>query len=360
VYAVGTVKMEPKAALSLNVDLINQMADDATPPSPFSLGNTTYRQDGITIGPDYLRMEGRTVSRGELFPEQLTMEQVIGKGAFSTVRKASWLKYGTDEPVPVAVKQCSLIESSRQRRQMLLQELRLLGQVDCESLVTLHGAFLEEETVTIVLECMDRGSLEDLLLQKNIVPERIIAPIAYQTLSGLSYLHQDRKLHRDIKPANVLLHSNGYVKLCDFGMASLGEQSLNTTVLGTTKFMAPERLRAHPYSRSSDLWSLGLVLLECSVGETPWNDVTSIVELVVTIEEANMEEFVPDNLSKGLQEILIGCLQKEPGKHGCEYRCFQSGLDSQMVFFFLIQLSAFQQVYCWNRHGSPIFMASEA
>ena len=306
--------MKPKLGLSINVDLINHRIDESL---DFHAGDTTYRHDGISIGKDYLRLEGRTVTRGELVPESLSSQEIIGKGAFSTFRRAMWTRTGSLEPIAVAIKDYALIDSSQQRRKMFLKELRALCLMKNESLVHLHGAFLEADTdtVTMVLELMNRGSLEKLLTQRQSrpLPERIIAPIAFQMLHGLSFLHNYRMLHRDLKPENVLFNSDGQVKLCDFGTSTLGEQSLNTTVLGTTKFMAPERLRGRQYGRPSDIWSLGLVVLDLA-GVSPWQDVTSMVDLVVTVEESCLENLVPSGLEKGLREILIGCLRHEPGK----------------------------------------------
>ena len=79
--------------------------------------------------------------------------------------------------------------------------------------------------------------------------------------------------------------------------------------------MAPERLRAKPYGRSSDVWSAGLVLLECLTGECPWKDSNSIVSLVVTVEETSVENLIPTSLSSTkLREFLLGCLNQQPGK----------------------------------------------
>lgn len=78
--------------------------------------------------------------------------------------------------------------------------------------------------------------------------------------------------------------------------------------------MAPERLRARPYGRSSDLWSFGLVLLECVTGDIPWKGCRSIVSLVVTVEETSIEEIIPSSLSSGLKEVLNACLSHHPGK----------------------------------------------
>jgi serine/threonine protein kinase len=306
--------------LALDVDLINE---EPSADLSYSLSENAFRQDGVSIGTDYLRIEGVTVTRGALVPSALQMQHdVLGRGAFSIVRRAVWKKNGREEDCPVAVKEWSLHgDASRNRRQMLIKELTTLRQLDCPNLLGLHGAFLQEDGVTMVLEYMDRGSLQDWLQKNNASgksgpDECFLAAASFQMLLGLSYLHERRCLHRDMKPANVLMHSNGAVKLCDFGLASLlSEQSCNATVVGTTSFMAPERLRAQPYGRASDIWALGLVLATCCTGEMPFRNVTSIVELLVTIEETATTDLLPENTSAGLREIFLGCLQVEPCKY---------------------------------------------
>jgi serine/threonine protein kinase len=298
--------------LDINVDIVNQAHSPEK--QDFQFGDSTYRHDGFSIGQDYLRYEGTTVTRGALLPKSLSVDKLLGQGAFSKVHRGLWQH--KKETIVVAVKQCCILESSPQRRDMLLKELKALCQVDCECLVKFQGAFLEHDTVTMVLEYMDRGSLEQLLHSKqhnDNYSQPFIASVAYQMLWGLSYLHYENILHRDIKPGNVLLHSNGYVKLCDFGIASMSDQSLNTTVVGTTRYMAPERLRAKPYSHSSDLWSLGLVLLELFTGACPWADCDSIIALVVTVEEMSLEELVPETIRGDLRELLLACFHHEPG-----------------------------------------------
>jgi serine/threonine protein kinase len=321
--ATQTGSAKPRGLLSLDIELINNSEDENE--MSYRLNETAYRQDGISIGRDYLRMEGVTVTRGELVPDKLTVQDVIGRGAFSTVRRALWKRGGGEQQqqpqqiVEVAIKDCSILDASRQRREMLLKELRAMYKLTSPSLVRLYGAFLQpdSDSVSIVLEFMDRGSLEDILNRRQSgFPDSIAAAIIYQIICGLSYLHapERRIIHRDLKPANVLLNSKGCVKLCDFGLATLlGEESLNMTVLGTTKFMAPERLRAQPYGRSSDIWSLGLVSLECVSGKAPFSDVHSMVELLITIEETLSSDLIGCANNPHLQEILVGCLKVQPG-----------------------------------------------
>lgn len=297
----AAVGRKPKGILSLNMDLINQKEDLS-----FKLDEFGYKQEGVSIGHDFFRMDGRTVSRGLGL---LEIHASIGKGAFSTVYKATW-KQSEHPDRLVAIKDCPLVESSPQRRKMLLKELQTLCKVDCPTLVKLHGAYLQatSDSIALVVEYMDLGSLERLLP----VPETTMAPLAYQILHGLEYLHDRRILHRDLKPANILLNSRGNVKLCDFGVSNaLGDGSLNRTVLGTTKYMAPERIRAQPYGRPSDIWSFGLVLRECIAGPV-LGDIRSMVDWLVTVEESDLligVEAHPD-----LYEILRGCLRVVPEK----------------------------------------------
>jgi serine/threonine protein kinase len=84
------------------------------------------------------------------------------------------------------------------------------------------------------------------------------------------------------QPANVLISSSGRVKLADFGIVSQREDDetslqMNATMIGTTRYMSPERLRGKPYTMSSDVWSLGLVLLECLLGDCPFESISSVV-----------------------------------------------------------------------------------
>lgn len=228
------MKRKILGGLNINVDLVND--EHKAKRIAFDMNDTTYRHDGFSIGQDYLRLEGKTISRGDLLPSALEIDGLIGAGAFSEVHQGLWTKKGNQEKIPVAVKQFSLLDSSEQRHDMLLKEIRALCKVDCKCLVQFYGSFLEKDVVTIVMEFMDRGSLEQLLKTKsNGLEEQFVASLTFQMFWGLSYLHHEKIIHRDIKPGNVLIHSTGEVKLCDFGIVSLSEQTLSSTVVGTSR-----------------------------------------------------------------------------------------------------------------------------
>jgi len=160
---------------------------------------------------------------------------------------------------------------------------------------------------------MDQGSLESLI-NKVKLSEQLVSAMTYQMLWGLSYLHFEKRIHRDLKPGNVLLNSSGHVKLADFGIASLGKE-MSSTVIGTTLYMAPERLLRQKYGALSDVWSLGLVVWQSATGTFPFDDLTSVLDLIETIQEpGSIERLIArSTMSTDLCQIVQACMQITEG-----------------------------------------------
>lgn len=78
-------------------------------------------------------------------------------------------------------------------------------------------------------------------------------------------------MHRDIKPSNVLVNSKGAIRLCDFGVSGELVNSVANTFVGTSTYMAPERIQGAKYSIKSDVWSLGLTIMELAIGRFPFD-----------------------------------------------------------------------------------------
>ena len=123
----------------------------------------------------------------------------------------------------------------------------------------------------LVMEYVDGPSLADILAVDPIEPVRALDVIA-QAADGLAAAHKAGVIHRDIKPGNILISSEGRVKVTDFGIAHAAGQAPVTgpgLVMGTTQYMAPERIAGDPGSAASDLYALGIVLHECLTGVPP-------------------------------------------------------------------------------------------
>jgi serine/threonine protein kinase len=130
---------------------------------------------------------------------------------------------------------------------------------------------LKEDSLTLILEYMDAGTLQDMVETGGVQSESVLANISLQVLRGLDFLHQKRIVHRDIKPANILVNHDGIVKLSDFGVARVmaAHEAAVKSNLGTFAFFSPERLHGDQYDFSSDIWSMGITLLTLALGAFP-------------------------------------------------------------------------------------------
>jgi len=203
----------------------------------------------------------------------------------------------------------------------LKTELSILQECNSEYVVKCYGAFLNSGRISIALEYMDKGSLADLLKKVGTISEIILGMITYQVLKGLEYLHKNmRMIHRDIKPSNLLINSDGQIKIADFGVSGKLDFTLQykSTWVGTLPYMSPERCRGDKYNFDTDLWSLGLTILECALGRYPYADMGSDYQKLtffdlVEILSTKPPPKLPDNYSPHIRDFVSICLRKEPG-----------------------------------------------
>jgi serine/threonine-protein kinase len=124
----------------------------------------------------------------------------------------------------------------------------------------------------LVMEFVDGPSLADILAVDPVDPAYALDVIA-QAADGLSAAHRAGLVHRDVKPGNILIGPEGLIKVTDFGIAHVAGQAPITgpnLVMGTTQYMAPERIAGDQGSPASDLYALGIVLHECLTGVPPY------------------------------------------------------------------------------------------
>ncbi|SCV05785.1 LANO_0H15126g1_1 [Lachancea nothofagi CBS 11611] len=248
---------------------------------------------------------------------------VLGEGAGGSVAKCR-LKYGTKI---FALKTITTVNSDPETQKQVFRELQFNRSCSSEYIVRYFGMFTDNtnSSIYIAMEYMGGRSLEaiykHLLSRGGRIGERVLGKIAESVLKGLSYLQERKIIHRDIKPQNILLNQMGQVKLCDFGVSGEAVNSLATTFTGTSFYMAPERIQGQPYSVTSDVWSLGLTLLEVAQAQFPFgSDKVAAnmppIELLMLILTFTPELRDAPELSivwsKSFKSFIQYCLSKEP------------------------------------------------
>lgn len=205
-------------------------------------------------------------------------------------------------------------------------ELDILHRATAPEIVEFYGAFFIESCVYYCMEFMDAGSLEKLCKGKATVPDPVLARVTSSMVKGLRFLKDELQImHRDVKPTNVLVNRKGQVKLCDFGVSGQLEKSLAKTNIGCQSYMAPERIKGESqnmlgtYTVASDVWSLGLSMVEMTLGTYPYppetySNVFAQLQAIVHGDRPQMpgKGEGPYDYSEEANDFVNRCLEKIP------------------------------------------------
>ncbi|KAJ3740549.1 kinase-like domain-containing protein [Lentinula detonsa] len=233
----------------------------------------------------------RVLTSGPLQESDLQNLAELGMGNGGSVMKVEHVPSGV-----IMAKKIVLIDAKPSIRKQILRELHIIHTCSSPYIVSSFGAFISEPNICICMEFMDQGSFDSIykaigrpkLNEQSLpkdkpahaeestegpIPICIVRQAAKRVLGGLVYLYEAMGvLHRDIKPSNILLNSEGQVKLCDFGVSGELENSVAKTFVGTSVYMSPERIQGSDYTIKSDVWSLGITLIELAHGCFPFAD----------------------------------------------------------------------------------------
>ncbi|KAF8515907.1 kinase-like domain-containing protein [Gautieria morchelliformis] len=217
---------------------------------------------GICCGPERIDLDGEV----DLF--HFVLLRNVGKGAFGKVRmvqhkqsrKLYALKY-------IDKARCAKMKAVPN----IIQERRLLEEVDHPFVVNLRYAFQDDENCFFVLDLMLGGDLRFHLERLKFLPEDTVRLYVAEISSALAFLHRKNIVHRDIKPDNILLDSRGHAHVTDFNVAVHHPQDkLLTSVAGSRAYIAPEVFAKKGYSYAVDWWSLGVTAFELAFGRRPF------------------------------------------------------------------------------------------
>ncbi|WP_026550878.1 serine/threonine-protein kinase [Arthrobacter sp. Br18] len=214
-----------------------------------------------------------------LLAERYQTTTLLGVGGAASVYRAVDRNLGRD--VAIKLFNPTMSDDDEYRRQHT--ETMLLSTLNHPGLVALHDAGMYEDadgraSGFLVMELIDGEDLRKLL-KKSPLQAAEVAQVGADLADALAYIHSQGVVHRDVKPANILMFHSGdngdndtrmYPKLTDFGIARMVDATMATAAgatIGTANYLSPEQAQGIAVEGSSDIYSLGLVLLECLTGE---------------------------------------------------------------------------------------------
>lgn len=284
----------------LDVEVIYDQPDAVRRPS----GQLEYR-DSAYESRRHSQFSGMSMDNFRLL-------SVLGRGHFGKVILAQYRNTGEYFAIK-ALKKGDII--ARDEVESLLSEKRIFEVANTMRhpfLVNLFACFQTEAHVCFVMEYAAGGDLM-MHIHADVFTEPRAVFYAACVVLGLQYLHESKIIYRDLKLDNLLLDTEGYVKIADFGLCKegMGYGDRTGTFCGTPEFLAPEVLTETSYTRAVDWWGLGVLIFEMLVGESPFpgDDEEEVFDSIV-----NDEVRYPRFLSLESIAIMRRLLRKNPDR----------------------------------------------
>lgn len=257
-------------------------------------------------------------SLSEVFLDRYQITRRIGSGAMGTV----YLGWDPKLRREVALKTIKLDSElpAAEREELtaaLLQEGITSAGLTHPNIVTVYDVLGNDEFAFIAMEFVDGEGLDERLKREVRMSPRSVANVADAILKGLRAAHQRGVIHRDIKPANIMVSKDGSVKVSDFGIAGLLNRSGEgeRVIKGTPGYLAPETYLTAEFGVATDLFAVGVVMVECLTGRMVFagRNTAQIITRTSSIDVS-----LPPEIAAHVPEAMLGLindlLEKTPAK----------------------------------------------
>jgi serine/threonine-protein kinase len=298
------------------------------------LGGTSARTVRVVTPPAATVAGGGSaqLGPGTVLANRYEIRQPLGAGGMGVVYRAHDRELKETIAIktlrPELVGDANLLERFK-------QEIRLARRISHPNVVRTHDLGEADGLYFITMEFVEGTSLEELITKRGALPLNVTLTIGRQLCRALEVAHGQGVVHRDIKPQNLVVDSQGFLKVMDFGIARLveGRQpgaglTADGTIIGTPEYMAPEQLMGHPVDGRADLYAAGLVLFECATGRRLFSGGSFATVLMRQVQEAPTD---PRTVVPGLPDafaiLVLKALAKEPAERFQSATEFYQALD---------------------------------
>ncbi|WP_104138899.1 GAF domain-containing serine/threonine-protein kinase [Arthrobacter sp. ZGTC131] len=255
------------------------------------------------------------ITAGTVLGGRYHVQEQIGSGAMANVYRA--MDEFLEREVAVKIVTGPVGNDARHDAEA---ELKVLARLNHHSLVTLLDAGVDrtepnKPRIYLVMELVEGADLKRRLADGPL-PPRHAAQIGHDLADALAYIHESGVIHRDVKPGNIMIFDYHHdaarmrAKLTDFGIALIADnpESPDGGFLGTAGYLSPEQARSERVGPASDVYSLGLVLLECLTGQQAFPGDPLQSALARLIEDPS----IPASLEPEWQMLLAAMTARNP------------------------------------------------
>ena len=269
---------------------------------------------------------GKKVRVERAFDHFIVVE-TLGVGGMGTVYKARDTHLDRFVALKVLRKDLGAEEDHNAQLQ---QEARIAAAVNHPNVVQVFDSGTDHGQFYIVMELVDRGSLDDLMTLQPRLSEKQVLETGIQIAKGLHAAHRRGLIHRDVKPANILFVDEHTAKIGDFGLASAATQRWETdrVIWGTPHYVAPERLSNQPEDLRSDIYSLGATLFHAVAGKPPIEGDTNSATALHELKQRPLDlQTVARDISPATARVLQRMIAADPGERFFSYDALVAELE---------------------------------
>ncbi|HKW59149.1 MAG TPA: serine/threonine-protein kinase [Candidatus Dormibacteraeota bacterium] len=254
---------------------------------------------------------------GERYIGKYRVKGELGRGGMGAVFLAEQPGLGREVAIKELIQSADPVALKR-----FLQEAQVMARTSHPNLVQVHDMELQGNVNYLVMEFIRGRSLRDWMNQAQIPPPQVFA-VMHGVLQALDYAHRQHIVHRDMKPENVLIADEGMVKVADFGIARLtddsgvgGTATKTGTTVGTPQYMSPEQVASSKVDGRSDLYSAGIMFYELVAGQPPFTATEADGPFTLMAKHVQAPPKPPSvfrpGLNPELEQVILKALAKRP------------------------------------------------